>query len=82
MVGVERPLRFEHGPTAHGLENQVSLVTMLERDGNILNNLESVLVEQTVAYSWMSAKAASAGTSAKNEAKFSKVFVDIQDTLG
>ena len=64
------------------IENQVALVTMLERDGNILNNLESVLVEQTVVYSWMSAKSASAGTSAKNEAKFSKVFVDIQDTLG
>ena len=35
------------------IENQVALVTMLERDGNILNNLESVLVEQTVVYSWM-----------------------------
>jgi hypothetical protein len=62
--------------------NQVALVTMLDGEGNILNNLENVVVQHSVVYSWMSAKAASSATSAKNEAKFSKVFLAIQDNLG
>jgi hypothetical protein len=64
------------------IENQVSLVTMLGGSGNILKDLEDVLVEHSVVYSWMSAKAPSAATSAKNEAKFSKVFLAIPDNFG
>jgi hypothetical protein len=64
------------------IENQVALVTMLDGSGNILKDLEDVLVEQRVVFSWMSAKASSAATSAKNEAKFSKVFLAIPDNFG
>ena len=61
---------------------QVALVTMLDGSGNILKDLEDVLAKHSVVYSWMSAKAPSAATSAKNEAKFSKIFLAIPDNFG
>jgi hypothetical protein len=65
----------------HDIQNQVALVTMLDKNGNILTNMENQLVQHDAVYNWMSVKAASALTSAKNVAKFSKVFLAIPDFI-
>lgn len=63
------------------IQNQISLVTLLDKNGNILDNMEDQVVQHNVVYKWMSGKSADAGTSAKNVAKLSRVFLAIPNIV-